>query len=100
MRSRPTEPRVIALFVVGAWLLAACSPRGLSAEPTKTRQLESSGLRASELVLSVEALTCEGCAWQIREALQGLLGVQQVITLVTKKQLIARYDPSQITPGS
>lgn len=48
-----------------------------------------------ELVLHVEGLTCEGCAWQIRETLQKVDGITDVRTTVADKRVVVTYDPSR-----
>jgi copper chaperone CopZ len=48
-----------------------------------------------EVVLHVDGLTCEGCAWQIREALQKVDGIETVKTTVVNKRVVVTYDPAR-----
>ena len=47
--------------------------------------------------LEVPDLTCEGCAWQIRETLRKQSGVGEVVTSVKDKTVHVRFDPARTT---
>lgn len=53
-----------------------------------------------ELVLYVEGLTCEGCAWQIRETLQKVDGIADIRTTVANKRVVVTYDPRRATSAT
>jgi len=50
----------------------------------------------AQLHLYVEGITCEGCASQIREALQVVEGVSGVETSVEDKTVLVVFDPRRV----
>lgn len=52
----------------------------------------------AEVRLSVDGLTCEGCAWQIREKLEAQPGVEAVSTSVSDKLVAVTIDAGRTTP--
>lgn len=62
--------------------------------------LTSSNASSREVVLYVEGLTCEGCAWQIRETLQKVDGITDIQTTVANKRVVVTYDPQRATPAT
>ncbi len=48
--------------------------------------------------LHVDGLTCEGCAWAVRERVQQEPGVAGVTTSVREKLVTIRYDQAQTSP--
>lgn len=53
-----------------------------------------------EVILHVEGLTCEGCAWQIRETLQKVDGITDVRTTVAGKRVVVTFDPSRASSST
>lgn len=92
------EPEAAALDVScdlqGVSLPASCEPRGTSSadanEPFETS--ESASGRVARF--HVPGMTCEGCAWQIREALLGVRGVARSYTRVGVRDVLVDYDPA------
>ena len=60
----------------------------------------STDASSRKLVLHVEGLTCEGCAWQIRETLQKVDGITDIQTTVTNKRVVVTDDPRRATPAT
>lgn len=48
----------------------------------------------------VDGLTCEGCAWQIRESLGPAIGVVRVLTSVSDKHVTVEYDVTRTNPDA
>jgi len=63
-------------------------PASASPSSPPTNPATASG----DLVLHVDGLTCEGCAWQIRDTLERVDGVQDVRTTVANKRVVVTYD--------
>jgi copper chaperone CopZ len=94
--------RWMSLLALG--LLVACdadlaappegaSTGGVPSAPTAAPSAApASGQRV--LRLRVDDLTCEGCAWQIRETLQPLPGVSDVQTDIEAKEVAVTFDPA------
>ena len=99
--------KVVHGAIVGATLLLLSACR--SAEPSSSVSAPPSTAGATppvrvatsaqtrELVLHVEGLTCEGCAWQIRETLQKESGITDVKATVADKRVVVTYDPLKAT---
>lgn len=98
-------------FVAGAALLvmsgcrsaessSAATPPSASSVPASTAPISNGETSSREVVLHVEGLTCEGCAWQIRETLQKVDGINDVRTTVADKRVVVTYDPRKASSAT
>lgn len=78
----------------------ATPPSASSVPASAQAPVASSETSSRELVLHVEGLTCEGCAWQIRETLQKVDGIVDVRTTVADKRVVVTYDPRKATSAT
>lgn len=98
--------RRVLLPGVVVMLLAACrsaessspapAPSASSAPSSPAPLMSMADAKSEELVLHVQGLTCEGCAWQIRETLQKVDGVREVRTTVADKRVVVTYDADRV----
>lgn len=95
--------RVVAFFVL-LLLVAGCEAKtepGLESGPpleASTEPAQPVAPSAATVVLRVEDLTCEGCAWQIREKLETVDGVGSLRVVVAERRVEVAYDPSRTDP--
>jgi len=68
-----------------------------SSTPTET---SNSSTRTREIAIHVEGLTCEGCAWQIRETLQKVDDISDVRTTVADERVVVTLDPHRVTSAT
>ena len=95
----PSSWAVLALL---AALAAGCkeSPatsghaHAAAAEPIASPQPQAA---AQTVTLHAEGLTCEGCAWQIRETLGAVDGVASVEADVASRRVNVTYDSARTT---
>lgn len=81
--------------------LSPATPPSASSVPASAQApIASCETSSRELVLHVEGLTCEGCAWQIREALRKVDGINDVRTTVADKRVVVTYDPRRATAAT
>lgn len=82
MMRRVLLPGVVVMLLAGCRSAESSSlapAASASSAPSSPAPLMSmADAKSEELVLHVEGLTCEGCAWQIRETLQKVDGVREV----------------------
>ncbi|TAK22772.1 MAG: copper chaperone [Myxococcaceae bacterium] len=91
--------RTIVLVLV----LAVAGCRAAEAEPPRpaaapVRRAAAAAADRATLQLRVPGLTCEGCAWQIRERIEAAAGVARVETSVPDHRVTVGYDPAQTDP--
>ena len=101
-RTRDVASKARNLTLWGVMLLSvACQSRPASEEarhPSAPPAAETSSQQATEqLTLRVEDLTCEGCAWQIRDTLEKVAGVSKVETTVADKKVVVSFEPGRIS---
>lgn len=88
---------LITIFatVVGCQAAEAEPPRRA---PAAVERAAATAADRATLDLHVPGLTCEGCAWQIRERMQTAPGVARVETRVPEHRVTVGYDPAQTDP--
>jgi len=90
---------VLAIVVTGCPSADPPASRARQHAPapeSSTSPLMSTASVSSEVVLRVDGLTCEGCAWQIRDTLDKVDGVAEVRTTVADKRVVVTYDGDRI----
>ena len=93
-----------ALLVVAIGAIGACSRRDQSggrragAVAAGTISATTAPRLPLTLRLHVEGITCEGCAWQIRETLKKVEGISAVHATVADRSVVVEYQPESIAP--
>lgn len=101
------KTKLAHLFPAAMLLGSACQSSGAEPSQSLTGSRTSASAesvvspeappqRHGQLVLRVEGLTCEGCAWQIGDVLGKIDGVKHVKSTVADKRVVVTYDPSKI----
>lgn len=68
------------------------APAAEASMSSPTSSAASAAAASGEIVLHVDGLTCEGCAWQIRDTLEKVDGIRDVRTTVADKRVVVTYD--------
>lgn len=103
--TRRTRDMTGNMTKLGVWVVTllsvACQSRPASEEalhPSALPAAATSSQQVTEqLTLHVEDLTCEGCAWQIRDTLEKVAGVSKVETTVADKKVVVSFEPGRIS---
>ncbi len=75
---------------------ASCEPQGTSRADIN-EPFETSASTSGRVVrFHVPGMTCEGCAWQIRETLLGIRGVSRAHTRLGVREAFVDYDPAVV----
>lgn len=102
MTSRALRALEACMFFVAVGCQAT-EPRVATAEHDLGSAISCSGATSvadrRQLTLHVEALTCEGCAWQIRDTLHKVDGIQDV-TATASKRVVVTYDARLVTAAA
>lgn len=53
-----------------------------------------------ELTLSIEGMTCNGCANNVTQALQAVPGVESAQVSLAEKRATIRFDDTRATPAA
>ena len=105
--SRQSELTVSAPAVVSSGITAASESTscaapgtvGAAAGGTSESRLSALWGQQADVRLHVDALTCEGCASQIREVLGKEPGVGAIVTSVPDKRVTVTIDTTRTTPA-
>lgn len=76
---------------------ASCEPpQGTSSADTNVPFDSSASASGRVVRFHVPDMTCEGCAWQIREVLLGVPGVSRAHTRLGVREALVDYDPALV----